>query len=668
MKFSYSFLKKLVPKIKSKEDLVDKLNLCSFEAEDLGGNTLDVKLPPNRFSDAAGHLGLAAEISAIYGKNFQTKNLIRKKLGGAKAPFEVKIKDKNLCSRYAARYFENITVKPSPKWMQEILISCGLKPINNAVDIMNYTMLEIGQPLHAFDYDKMEEEKRGLTRKQIIIRRAKKGERITTLDSQTFELDENALVIAGSQKLLAIAGIKGGKKAEVNENTKRIIVEAANFNSANIYKSSRKLGLITDASLRFSRDLSPELVGLGLDRAAQLLEEIVGANGGAIIDIYPRKPRKKIVGLNIIWLNKFIGRDFTVIEAKSYLERLGFKIIPAKGEKSFINKKASDFFVEVPILRQDIESQEDLAEEIMRLYGYNNLPSTAPHIYLKPLGSDGSENTIFKNKVRRVLASMGVDEILSYSFISEDEGKNFGASDLVELTNPVSKEFYYLRPSLESGLIKSVLNNFRFFDAVRVFEIGNVFSVENGSVFEKSVLGAVFASKTKETFFELKGVIDRFLKSIGIVDYLFAPENSKDELKIEINGKTIGRLVKINDKNHISLMEMNLSDLFSAAVEENEYQPLSKFPSIMRDLSIAVDKEKRVGEIMSVIAQNNLKFISDVDLIDEYESKDIGENKRSLTFRIVFQAKDRTLTDEEVNKMVEKIINELKNKFKAEIR
>ncbi len=667
MKFSYSFLKKLVPKIKSKKDLIDKINLRAFEAEDLGKDTLDVKLPPNRFSDAIGHLGLATEISAIYGKNYKLPitNYQLQKIN-IKAPFEVKIKDKNLCPRYATQYFENIEVKPSPKWMQEILISCGLKPINNVVDIMNYTMLEIGQPLHAFDYDKMEGEKRGLTRKQIIVRRAKKGERITTLDSQTFELDENTLVIAGSQKLLAIAGIKGGKKAEVNENTKRIIVEAANFNSANIYKSSRKLGLITDASLRFSRNLSPELVGFGLNRAAQLLEKIAKADNGAIIDIYPQKPRKKIVGLNIDWLNKFIGCDFTVIEAKFYLDRLGFKIVfakSAKGEKSFINKKASDFFVEVPILRQDIESQEDLAEEITRLYGYNDLPSVAPRIHLKPLGSDSSENAIFKDKVRRILASMGADEILSYSFISENEGNNFGVDNLMELANPVSKEFCYLRPSLESGLIKSISDNFRFFDVVRVFEIGNVFSKIDK---EKLMLGLAFGSKTKEMFFELKGVIDRFLKSIGIVDYLFVPENN--ELKIKSNGKTIGRLVKINDKNHISLAEMNLNDLLLMAIEENEYRPLSKFPSIMRDLSISIDKEKRIGEIMNSIQQSDLKFISDVDLIDEYENEGIGKNKLSLTFRIVFQAKDRTLTDDEANKMMGKIINELKNRFKAEIR
>ena len=234
--------------------------------------------------------------------------------------------------------------------------------------------------------------------------------------------------------------LKGGKRLKSTKHEK-IIVEAANFNSANIYKSSRKLGLITDASLRFSRNLSPELVGLGLNRAAQLLEKIAKADNGAINDIYSQKPRKKIVGLNIDWLNKFIGRDFTVIEAKSYLARLRFKIILAKGEKSFINKKASDFFVEVPILRQDIEGQEDLAEEIMRIYGYNDLPSVAPRIHLKPLGSDGSENAIFKDKVRKFAAN-GADEILSYSFISKMK-ERIWRWRFIGIGKSVSKEFCY---------------------------------------------------------------------------------------------------------------------------------------------------------------------------------------------------------------------------------
>ncbi len=712
MKFSFTLLKKLVPAInphtkrglasltqknkyprygvgvKNKKDLINKLNFHFFEAEDLGGDVLDISIPPNRFSDAASHFGIAKEISAILGvklrishgsgiKSRITRGSARdQQLRSASDQcFDISIKDKNLCPRYTAQYFENIKIGPSPKWMQKILIDCGLRPINNVVDIMNYAMLETGQPFHAFDFDKIT---------NIAVRRAKKGEKITTLEDKTYELNEDILVIADSKEPIAIAGIKGGKKAEVDKNTKRIIVESANFNGVNIYKSSKLLKFSTDASLRFSHNISPELTIFGINRVSQLLQEVIGAKADPVIDVNFTKPRKRIIKFDLEKFNKFIGTDLDIKTCQKYLNRLGFKM-------------AGDL-VEVPLLRQDIEIFEDLAEEIIRLYGYNRLKSIPPHIHLHLSGFE--DQIVLKDKIKKVLAAAGLSEIYNYSFISESD-LTFGSSwkdKVIELENPISNQLKYLRPSLAPHLIKNINSNFRFFKEVRIFEIGHVFTrinadqkkdqrVIRGSLAdprESAMLGIALASKNKkgEIFFELKGVIEQLFKKIGLVSYLMPEQGEGDWikvftdnflisgeiLKIESDGETIGYLGRIN-KELVSnyegvLVEIDLDALLKLVEEEHEYLPLPKYPSVMRDISILVEPTIRVGEIMQEIQSIDFRYVEDVDLIDEYDY----QSKRSLTFRIIFQAEDRTLTDKEVNKEMEKITKMLKSKFRAIIR
>ncbi len=710
MKFSFSLLKKLVPAVKSKKDLIEKLNFHFFEAEDSGGNVLDVSIPSNRFSDAASHWGIAKEISAILNTkiNIWTSDVpsidVNVRTSDVQK-FKIEIQDKNFCPRYTAQYFENIKVVPSPKWMQKILIDCGLRPINNVVDIMNYAMLETGQPLHAFDYDKIEgENPKSKIRNpkqtpnpkfqipKIVIRRAKKGEKITTLENKTYQLDENVLVIADIKEPLAIAGIKGGKLAEVDKNTGRIVVESANFNGVNIYKASKTLKLSTDASLRFSHNISPELTIIGINRVAQLLKEITGAKIGPIIDVNFTKPRKKIIKFDVGRFNKFIGVDLNSKTCQKYLECLGFKI--------------TKNLVEVPLLRDDIESFEDLAEEVIRLYGYNRLKSLPPHIHLHPSGFE--DQIILKSKIKKVLIGFGLNEVYNYSFIGEDDLKLGSAwkAETIELENPVSSQFKYLRPSLAAGLLKNINSNFRFFDEVRIFEIGNIFfKNEQGKFNEKSTLGIALASKTKkgEVFFELKGIIEELFKKIGLVSYLM-PELSPpysflisgEALKIESDGEIIGYFGKANkellDANEGVVAEIDLNALLKLVEEEHEYLPLPKYPSVMRDISILVEPSVRVGEIMQAIQSVDFRYVEDVDLIDEYEFVEADERglktrinadkinvnqcthqrksavRRSLTFRIIFQAQDRTLTDKEVNQEMEKITKMLKNKFRVIIR
>jgi len=692
VKFSYSLIKKLVPAIKSKRDLINKLNLHFFEAEDLSGNVLDISIPPNRFSDAASHIGIGREVSAILGIKMRTYADYTQKCAEvfrvsprsvrASQRFRVEVQDKNLCPRYVAQYFENIKVGPSPKWVKDVLVDCGLRPINNVVDIMNYAMLETGQPLHAFDYDKLvTSDKRQAT---IIVRRAKKGEKITTLDDKSYELNKNILVIADIKRPLAIAGIKGGKEAEIDKNTKRIVVESANFNGVNIYKSSKTLKLSTDASLRFSHNISPELTIIGLNRASQLLAEVSGAKAGQIVDVNFTKSRKKIIKFNLEKFNQFIGLNLDVKTVRLYLERLGFKINQNQKSRRKVGIPTetsglitqNSFLVEAPLLRQDIKLFEDLAEEAIRLHGYNRLKSRPPHIYLHLSGFE--DQIVLKDKIRKVLIAAGLSEVSNYTFIGETDlvfGKNWG-DKVVELENPISAQLKYLRPSLAPHLLKNIEGNFRFFDEVKIFEIGKTFFRDNkNKLNEKLILGIALASKNNgQVFFELKGIIKEFFGKIGLVDYLM-PEmadgnnylQSNEVLKIESDGAVIGYLGGVNKsfvKGDAALAEIDLDALLKLVVEEHEYRPLPKYPSMMRDISILVEPTVRVGEIMQAIQEVDLKYIEDVDLIDEYDVA----SKRSLTFRVIFQAQDRTLTNKEINQEMEKIVKILKNKFKVQIR
>lgn len=686
MKFSYTFLKQLVPAIKNKNELIEKLTMHAFEAEDAAGDAVEVKLPPNRYSDAGGHWGLARDISAVYGKTLKFQNTKPgSKIQSVKSNFQIKI-DNNFCPRYTGQYFENIKIGPSPKWMQKILADCGSQSINAIVDIMNYVMLETGQPLHAFDYDKIESKSR--ESKNIYIRRARKNEKITTLDNREIMMSEDNLIIADDKEALAIAGIKGGKKAEIDKNTKRIIVEAANFDAANIYQSSRRLNLTTDASFRFSHSLSPESTMLALNRAGELLQKFAQASPGAIKDIYPKKQPKKIIRFGIDEFNKFVGLNFGLNTAKDYLISLGFVV--KKSDSRFLT-------VEVPSLRLDIENTHDLFEEIVRLYGYDNLKPFAPSVHLRPTGFEDS--IVLKDKIRNVLSGWAINETQNYSFISQSESDRYFShfcgstenksqyhSQLVELENPFSAEFQYLRPCLAVNLIKNVIFNSRLEEEISYFEIGDIFFQRKLSdkPTETPTLGIIMASKNKETFFHLKGVVVELLKKIGVVDYLLAPAGGdnwvkemaggyleiNNSLKIEVGNQSVigyaGKLKKHAglENWHASVLELDIKKLLDYVSGENEYRPLPKYPSVMRDISVLAGSSEKAGDIMSSIQEENLQYIDDVDFIDEYQKN----GRRSLTFRIVFQAEDRTLTDKEVNDYIERIQIMLVKKFKVAIR
>ena len=666
MKFSFSLIKKLAPGNYGKNELAERLNLHSFEAIDLGGDVLEIAVTPNRFSDAASHLGIAREVAAIFGLKLKDPLVINFKADADNAGIlKVNVKDKKLCPRYMAAYAEGVTVGPSPAWLKEVLETCGLRSINNVVDIMNYVMLEIGQPMHAFDADKVSG--------GLVVRLAKKGEKIETIDSQKIDLDDKILVIADAESPLAIAGIKGGKSSEISFKSKRILIESAHFESANIYLTSKKIGLRTDASIRFSHDLSLAMPELGMRRALALLKELAcpARAGGKVyepVDVVAKKLAKNLAPFNLRMINALIGEEIGEKPALEILEKLGFK----KSGKA----------LEVPPLRTDINCLEDVAEEIIRIRGYGSLPMPPPRVALGVVEEE--EIILLKDLVRNFMVSAGISEVYNYSLVSEENnGLALFSGEPVKLANPMSRQTSELRDSLASGLIKNLDENKKFAAEVRVFEIGKVFHSEKGAVREFASLGVVLSSGGG--VLELKGLVGGLFDRLGITDY-FLPDlrsaskilKDHESLRVETGDhRVIGYLGSLKNSAG-ALLELNLEKLLEETDFEKEYEPLAKFPSIIRDISMFVSSETRVGNILDLIQRVSSKLVNDVDLIDFYEptpeklrDRSIPteeKNKKSLTFRIVFQAPDRTLTDAEADKEMALINQVLVENFNAELR
>lgn len=663
MRFSYSLLKTLVPKLPAKTRCVDALTMHAFEAEDGSMDAFEAALPPNRYSDAASHVGIARELAAIFNLPLKAPigmPLPKERNGGAH--FAVRVEDPGRCPRYAARYFEGIKVKPSPAWIQQALVSCGLRPIVNVVDIMNYVMLEMGQPLHAFDYDKLS----GNAPKRIFIRRAKRGELLVTIDGGRYELDPEMLVIADERGPLALAGVKGGKGSEVDGKTTRLIVEAANFENTSIYRASKRLNLATDASTRFSHAIAPALAEEGLARASELLVKFANARVEEWYDSQRKAPPRRLLKFNAAQFSRFIGTTITRERAAELLRRLGFQ------------ETKTDVW-EVPPFRMDIATHEDLAEEVARLMGFNALRAVPPRVALRAAEEDKLVSE--KERVRRVLSGLGVDEVYLHSMISREEAG--GAVDsAVPIENPPSSEFAYLRPSLLPGLRRSAGENLKYFSHLRLFEIGKVFGRDRkGKIVEETKLGIVVAGQERDVFFTLKGIITGVCKGMGLVDFRMVPlkklppapgysSTVLQALSLESEGKEIGFLGPDPEpfkRGQVAVAEIDFDALVELAEGEAEYRPLSRYPSVMRDVSVVVGVDAKVGDMMQEMQLANQKLICDVDLIDEYTQPSWKE-KQGLTFRIVFQADDRTLSTAEVDAEMKKIVALLKRGFRAEVR
>ena len=699
MKFSYEWLRQLVKFQESPEKLAEILTMGFAETEAIkqkGRAILNIDLLSNRVADASGHLGVAREISAILGKKFEfPKTKLKKGKSDLSDFLKIKIETKN-CRQYEARLVFGVKVKESPLWLQNRLKDCGLRPINNIVDIANYVMLETGQPLHAFDFDKLENNS---PNKEIIIRQArlpdgqaKKGEKIITLENKTYELDESAMVIAGRKKPLAIAGIKGGKTAEVDKKTKNLVLESANFNPLNIRLSSKKLGIRTDASWRFEHNLDLGLAGYAVDRLALLIQKIAG---GEILN--SKKAKEKIKKQNIAiplkwerW-ERFLGWQIKKPEIKKYLYLLGFGF----------QERKDYLLIFPPLFRNDIKIAEDVMGEVIRILGMDKLPVIYPKEILNiPAKNESWE---LKLKIKNWLKDCRLEEVFNHSLISLKDKENLPfdwQKKLIEIENPTSELFRYLRPTILLNFLKNCDYNFGFTDEIRFFEIGNVYPIEfasrlfNGvyhlekTIKEEAVFSGILAKKEKDKsrnlFYEAKGIIEGLFESFGIdkSDYSVKSLENSGYFSLLENGaafcfkaRPIGVLAacrqeileKYGIKGEAVFWEIKISDLLKLIREEMEFEPLPQHPAVIRDISFVISKNILIDRVLGIIQNAAPSFLEDADLFDIYEGENLPENIQSLSFHLIFRSKNKTLTSEEINKEMEKISKGLKN-IGAEIR
>lgn len=627
---------------------------------------MEFSILPNRGHDALSHIGLAREICAVEGQRLFLKLSFRNVLKFSfRKEMKVEIKDKKLCPRYIGAVIKNIRVFASPKWMQERLLVCGIKPINNIVDITNYIMLETGQPLHAFDADK--------TTGNIIVRRAKRVEMIKLLDEKIYKLNENDLVIADSEKALALAGVMGGFDSSVTNKTTSIIFESANFNSTNIRKTRTLHNIITESSHRFEREIDPNLAEMAMARAIELIKKLGGKNVEvtALTDVYPKKVKPWQIKLDSSYVNSLLGEKIPVSKMKSILENIGLSV---KNAKNILN-------CEIPTVRIDLKTQEDLIEEVGRIYGYENIKEQAPIVEVKTPPQNTKRN--FENNLRDILVGLGFSEVMNYSFYGKDDVEKcrLRIEDHIEVANPLSSEQQYLRRNLISNLLKNVELNLKNFPKVRIFEIGKKFCNDKGKFSEMPLLVGALADNAANNslFFELKGRLQALLQGIGIqgADFQILNEEYKfwhptRAARISINGKKIGRIGEISPivlknygvKQRVAVFGLKVGELMKISAQDKQYKPISKFPSVERDISMFVGKETKYADIVSNIQKNGGNLVKNIKLFDVFEK----EGEKSLALRIKIGSDSKTLTSEEIDAVMKKIISSLEKDLKVKVR
>ena len=622
--------------------------------------------------DLFNHFGLAREIMACLGqikiKNFclpAGKENLKLKVQNPKIKqLKIIVQDNKLCPRYMAVIIDGIKIAPSPLWMQNRLRNCGIRPINNVVDITNYVLLELGQPLHAFDLNNLEGT-------QIMVRPAKKGEKILALDGKEYELDKTDLIIADKIKPVALAGIMGGEYSGISEKTKTIVIESANFNPINIRQSSKRLGIRTESSLRFEKGLPLNFSQEGLYQAIELVKNLAqGQVVSQIFDIKSEEAKRRLAGSKKIFLNfekleRVAGIKFSTKEVLSILKFLGFK---TKEQKKGI-------LVQAPIWRNDINIPEDIIEEIVRIYGINKIKPKPIVAEIKPVALSPEMN--WENKLKDILAGAGFDEIYTYIFYQTPIETKV---EHLELANPLNPSQRYLRISLLPNLEKSIEKNQRFFEKIKVFELSNVFYRKDNQIVEKKNLAGIIYGE-KELFFKAKGVVEMICRACGVGREslrfeFFSSDEMKEWIDLSKDGLEIEILIDNNilgifgerklEKYKIGFFELDFKVLVNYAKQIKKYEPASRYEPVKRDLAFLIDKNISCQKIEATIKSID-PLIKKVELFDIFTSERFGE-KRNLAFHIIYQSNERTLVTEEVDVIQKKIIDSLEKNFKAILR
>ncbi len=643
-----------------------KIGSDAIELLGLHDVAFEYEITSNRV-DCFGVLGIAREVAATFGKKFvppvvtQTGND-----EDVNKYISLEVKDPALCPRYTARVVKNIKLAPSPEWMQRRLASVGIRPINNIVDITNYVMEEYAQPMHAYDLDTIEDRK-------IVVRKAESGEKFTTLDGQERELDDTMLMICDGKKPIGLAGIMGGANSMITDNVTTMLFEAATFDGTNIRLTGKKLGMRTDAQAKFEKGLDPNNALEAMNRACQLVEELgAGEVVGGVVDFYPVKKEPINISYDADKINALLGTDISEEDMVKYFEAID--LIVDKDKK----------IVTVPTWRQDLERMADLAEEVARFYGYDKIPMTLPESSATTGGL--SDKLKHEKIVRTVVEGYGFCEGMSFSFespkvydklcLSEDDTLRKS----IRINNPLGEDYSVMRTSALGGILSSLSTNYnRRNKNVRLYELANVYIPKEIPLSElpDERMQLALGMYGEGDFFTMKGVVEDVLYRLGLKEkaeykpdagkaYLH-PGRQADIIYKKHNIGFIGEVhpvvqksFEIGEKTYIAVIDMKAAtDMADAYVK---YQGVPKFPAITRDISLSMKKEVTAGEIEEIIRKAGGQLLESYELFDIYEGSQLLKGYKSLAYKIVLRAKDRTLTDSDANQIMDKIISSLAKK------
>ena len=637
----------------------------------LDDTVVEYEITSNRV-DCFSILGIAREAAATFGKEFVPP--VVPETGNNEDVndyIKVSVKDDKLCSRYTARVVKNIKIAPSPEWMQRRLRAQGIRPINNIVDITNYVMEEYGQPMHAYDLDTIED-------REIVVRRAAKGEQFVTLDGQERTLDDSVLMICDGKKAIGIAGIMGGENSMITDNVKTMLFEAACFDGTNIRLSGRKIGLRTDASAKFEKGLDPNTAIEAMNRACQLIEELgAGEVVGGVVDIYPNVKGDKRIPFEPEKYNKLLGTDIAKETMLAYFSKIDLGYDPASNE------------VIVPSWRQDLECDADLAEEVARFFGYDKIPTTLPS------GEATTGKLTFKLRIeavaREIAEFCGFSQGMTYSFESPKVydklllPQDSPLRKAVVISNPLGEDFSIMRTVSLNGMLTSLSTNFnRRNKNVRLYELGNIYLPKQVPVTElpEERMQFTLGMYGEGDFFTMKGVIEEFLYKAGMkLKPEYDPESGKPFLhpgrqaNVVYDGTVIGYLGEVHPtvaanyaiKERVYVAVLDMPEIISRASFDHKYEGIAKFPAATRDISMVVPKKVLAGDIEKIFDEKGGQFLEKYDLFDIYEGAQIKPGYKSIAYSLSFRAKDRNLEDADITGAMDRIVNALE-RVGAELR
>ena len=637
----------------------------------LDDTVVEYEITSNRV-DCFSILGIAREAAATFGKEFVPPVVTETGNNEDVNDYiKVSVKDDKLCSRYTARVVKNIRIAPSPEWMQCRLRAQGIRPINNIVDITNYVMEEYGQPMHAYDLDTIED-------REIVVRRAAKGEQFVTLDGQERTLDDSVLMICDGKKAIGIAGIMGGENSMITDNVKTMLFEAACFDGTNIRLSGRKIGLRTDASAKFEKGLDPNTAIEAMNRACQLIEELgAGEVVGGVVDVYPNVKGDKRIPFEPEKYNKLLGTDIAKETMLAYFSKIDLGYDPASNE------------VIVPSWRQDLECDADLAEEVARFFGYDKIPTTLPS------GEATTGKLTFKLRIeavaREIAEFCGFSQGMTYSFESPKVydklllPQDSPLRKAVVISNPLGEDFSIMRTVSLNGMLTSLSTNFnRRNKNVRLYELGNIYLPKQVPVTElpEERMQFTLGMYGEGDFFTMKGVIEEFLYKAGMkLKPEYDPEAGKPFLhpgrqaNVVYDGTVIGYLGEVHPtvaanyaiKERVYVAVLDMPEIVSHASFDHKYEGIAKFPAAARDISMVVPKEVLAGDIEKIFDEKGGQFLEKYDLFDIYEGAQINPGYKSIAYSLSFRAKDRNLEDADITGAMDRIVNALE-RVGAELR